>query len=106
MNTDQFKILITLYLIQTIKALNIVLERRWRNSEKEILIGDFMVNEKPAIGVGIQSVGIYKPPFFKAILESFKSYWRDDLPNHFRTRKSLLLMRFVDKQMSQTLQVQ
>ncbi|MEZ4103391.1 MAG: RIP metalloprotease RseP [Candidatus Paceibacterota bacterium] len=54
------------------KALNIVLERDGETLEKEILIGDFMVNEKPAIGVGIQSVGIYKPPFFKAILESFK----------------------------------
>jgi len=39
---------------------------------KNIPVGDFKLNEKPAIGVGLQEVGIYKPPFFTAILESFK----------------------------------
>ncbi len=40
--------------------------------ERVITIGDFTIDEKPAIGVGLQTVGIYKPPFLKAFLESFK----------------------------------
>lgn len=40
--------------------------------EKEIQVGEYRVNEKPGIGVGLQEVGIYKPPFFMAIGESFR----------------------------------
>lgn len=54
------------------KVLNLTLDRSGETIEKEISIGDFTINERPAIGVGLQTVGIYKPPFFKAILESFK----------------------------------
>jgi len=54
------------------KVLNVTFIRDGETLEKQISIGDFMINEKPGIGVGLQTVGIYKPPFFKAILESFK----------------------------------
>lgn len=54
------------------KVLNITILRDGETLEKEISIGEFMVNGKPGIGIGLQSVGIYKPPFFKAILESFR----------------------------------
>jgi regulator of sigma E protease len=37
----------------------------------EVLIGDYIVGDKPGIGVGISEVGIYKPPFFRAVLDSF-----------------------------------
>ncbi len=40
--------------------------------EKNIYISDFEIEGKQAVGVGIQKVGIYKPPFFKGIIESFK----------------------------------
>ncbi len=54
------------------KFLNLTLQRGEETLEKEVSIGDYMVNDKPGIGVGLQVVGIYKPPFFKAIIESFK----------------------------------
>jgi len=46
-----------------------------RNKEilqKEILIEEYIIQNNIALGVGFQEVGIYKPPFFKSILESFK----------------------------------
>jgi len=54
------------------KVLNLTLKRGEETLEKEVSIGDYMVNDKPGIGVGLQVVGIYNPPFFKAITESFK----------------------------------
>ncbi len=54
------------------KILNLTIVRDGETLEKEITIGEFMVSGKPGIGVGLQSVGIYKPTFFKAITESFK----------------------------------
>ncbi len=37
----------------------------------EVLIGDYVVGDKPGIGVGVSEVGIYKPPFLRAVLDSF-----------------------------------
>jgi len=54
------------------KVLNLTLDRSGETIEKQISIGEFMVGDRPGIGVGLQTVGIYKPPFFKAIIESFK----------------------------------
>ncbi|MDQ5883150.1 MAG: regulator of sigma protease [Patescibacteria group bacterium] len=54
------------------KILNVTFLRDGETLEKEISIGEFMVGDRPGIGVGLQTVGIYKPPFFKAVLESFR----------------------------------
>lgn len=54
------------------KILHLIILRDDVSLEKEVSIGEFMVNGKPGIGIGLQDVGIYKPPFFKAILESFR----------------------------------
>src|SRR5690606_13039985 len=40
--------------------------------QKNILIENYRIEGAVAIGVGFQQVGIYKPPFLSAILESFK----------------------------------
>lgn len=52
---------------------NIILNinRKGQTLEKEIFIGEFQINDRPAIGVGLQEVGIYRPPFLKAIVDSF-----------------------------------
>lgn len=44
------------------------IERNNENLIKEIILD----KENPVMGIGFQEVGIYKPPFFKAVLESFK----------------------------------
>jgi regulator of sigma E protease len=54
------------------KTINLTVDREGETLEKEISIGEYTVNEKPGIGVAFQTVGIYKPPFFKAIVDSFK----------------------------------
>lgn len=54
------------------KVINLTVDRDGETLEKAISVGDYTVNEKPGIGVALQTVGIYKPPFFKAVIESFR----------------------------------
>lgn len=59
-------------IISESKQVEFVIDRKGEEVLAKAIVEEFLIEGKPGIGIGLEEVGIYKPPFFVAILESFK----------------------------------
>ena len=59
-------------LISQNKEVQFLIDRKGEKITTTAKVEEFLIEGKPGIGIGLEEVGIYKPPFFVAIVESFR----------------------------------